>query len=424
MHDWFYCTRCLATFPTADARKAHRARQRCSIKCVTKTCIKYGTFPSTKCTHLERDSDTGDAVWMELFRTYRPGEPVPNPRMRRPIHPLGLTRAAHLPPQESANPPPTQSRRECPSIDPMRQYTSSAGSDSGPMVAPYSPVTDRTRALLTLAEQLWRHVHSQDRTISPLVRRLYEIATAPTSRVAETEIDHAASVLEVFVEQLWSLAQGTIERSNQVYEELLTLAQNWLHPAIIVSTLQLSIAGSTQNNLAVDNPSPLDGVGLQFLANRYVEQIPPASNTHPLRHHLTATHRVGNIQDQPHDPPWAIFPEAHPDSAQMQPYGPPVADSTTQPISSYGTMNSASMSSYDQMNRADTSMMNFSHSTNPTSANGADFFTSDSQNVRRPATSDGLAGTSFHGSSTGGFSPTSCAVFSQDDHVSNLDAID
>ena len=429
-HEWFYCARCLLTFPNANARKAHRNGQRCYMKCVTTTCPRYRTFPPFRCSHSSKDSDSGEAVWTELFRTYRPGEHVPRPKVRRTPLSGESSRPAEPSRLEIISNPAPVSPRGVVSPRSAGDHTPSATTNVTGGIGTFSPSGIRSRMLLTLAENLWRLIHRENVVLTPWIIQDYEVAMGSSMRLAQAqEGDHAATTLELFVERLWFWARADIERSPEQYAQLLTYAQYWLQSALVMNVFESSV--SDLNNIVAPNGlTSLDGVGLQFQANSHQGQAPPVPAILPHQQYFTATHRGGSIQDQPYDPPWSGLVRPNQDGRQMQQHGIqplrapsdfiPPSNSQLEGVSqSNGTPNSGMLSSFNHMSRPDTNTRNVSSSTNPTSIIALNIIQDGDGLSNRLGFSEPSHRSSFHGSIT-----SSCFKLSHDGEVDLFDLND
>ena len=391
-HDWFYCARCLKTFESVEARQSHRERQRCHIKCVRQRCLKYRTFPTSKCAHFAKESDDGVFVWMELFRIYRPDVDVPYPKIQSTPLSRRLARSVELSHQDVSS-PATPSRIVPPTPASLRDQTSSAATNVTGGIDLFSPTGTRSRTLHTLAGSLWRHIHTRSPRVSNWIRQLYDLAMGPDQRRAQyTERDHAAPVLELFVQRLWSLAHGEMEKTDEIYAELLTFAQNWLPRSVVVSPLHLSLPEADQVPMQSGFTS-LDGVGFQFPANTYQEQPPSTPAVNPMQQYLMTSHSVGGIRE-PNDPPWTTSRAVAGSSraaAQMESQRPHI-DTVSLSASSYSNMDAANASrSYGTLNSGTeptstpgTTSRNLSYSTDPTSIDVVDLLREDDVTVPRP----------------------------------------
>lgn len=408
-HDWFYCARCCEEFPNADARKAHRDGQRCRIRCVKEDCPSYRTFPQTKCPHFIKDSDAGELVWMELFRIFRPGEAVPSPKVRRAATSRQLSQSAASSRRDAVSSPPTSSHRGATS--PRSAPQSAQATPARGAIGTFSPIGDRSRALHTLADSLWRHIHSHRTAISLLTSQLYDVAMRPDrTRNESEETDHTAPVLEIFVSHLWSWAHGEIKRTNDTYADLLTFATDWLSPATIERSLQTGTPELIDDAIHANSGS-LEGVGFQFPATSQQQSAQASQSANPLQQYLMTTPRAGSLQNSQNPDPWNhVFGGSNQASTQTQCQtthvntmssgtGTQTQVAIANVAHSYGTLES-SLSSFSSAIRPDMSTRHQSYSTNATSMNLPD--------VHRPRTSNTLPESSFHGSNMGQYDIFPC----------------
>ena len=434
-HGWLYCARCLmTTFNNVDERKLHKDSANCAFKCVTTYCPEYGTFPRIKCAHANGyPSDSGEAVWQELFRTYRPRDIVPNPRVQGHLGACHSTILAETSHPNASSPPMSPLQRDAPPLQAWRGQTALLpNANAPPTIEPFSPMSTRTRVFTSLAELLWPRINTQNPTPSTWVRRLYQLATELPRRPPEdTEADHAAPVLEHFVHQLWRVSNREVELTTGLYNELQTFARLWIRSTDCPS-LQPTLSDLTNTlTLAQTDPATFDGVGDQALRIFQPDSVaspPPAPDPQqPVGHHS----RSHTFQGQDAYPRTSLQTPAVVEQNrqivwQSSAFGPQVNTNVyshyaisrrnTRPenmLNSQGTLSSRSRSSIEHLNTPSTNPRHASNSTNPTSITRPFGYHADSQNIEKPPSPDLSLDNLLAGPSTRPLSPSSWTNFSQ-----------